>query len=90
MSYKVQLKTKGSKIVMDMKFPYNQIHNVPKKVFDYIKETFPDDFNFFEPKKQDSKKQLVKERTENKQKSGEYNKKESGIRLRRDSQVEDK
>jgi len=85
MSYKVQLKTKGSKIVMDMKFPYNQIHNVPKKVFDYIKETFPEDFNFFEPKKQEAKKQgtkkqevkvqSVKERAESKQIPSEYNKK---------------
>jgi len=67
MSYKVQLKTKGSRIIMDIKFPYKQIHEVPKKVYDYIKANFAADFNFFEPKPKVNK--VVEEKAERKAKA---------------------
>ena len=53
MSYKVQLKRHGSLYTQGYKFPYNQIIEVKKELFDYLKKTFSSDFNFFgeEPKK---------------------------------------
>ena len=64
MSYKVQLKDKGSIIIKGEKFPYNQIKQVSKSLFDYIKDTFPTKFNLFgeAPKKAEKKAEEVKEK----------------------------
>lgn len=58
MSYKVQLKRHGSLYTQGHKFPYNQIIEVKKELFDYLKKTFSNDFNFFgeEPKKKVAEK----------------------------------
>jgi len=69
MSYKVQLKDKGSMIIDGEKYPFNQIRTVSKKVFEYIKVTFPTKFNFFgEPERKvvKTKESKVEERAKEK------------------------
>jgi len=70
MSYKVQYKVNGSRIIGNDKFPYNQIREVSKKVFDYIKATFPEDFNLFEPATKKATVKVAEERAEKKEVGG--------------------
>jgi hypothetical protein len=69
MSYKVQYKVNKSRIIKGEKFPYNQIKVVDKKLFDYIKATFPNEFNFFEPKPLPKKTDVADKRAKSKTKS---------------------
>ena len=66
MAYKVQYKQKGSIVVEGDKYPYNQIHNVTKKRFEYLQKTFPTKFNFFEEKPKTKSQGEVEKRAEQK------------------------
>ena len=68
MAYKVQYKVKGSIVVEGDKYPYNQIHNVTKKRFEYLQKTFPDKFKFFEDKPKPKPQEEVEKRAEEKPK----------------------
>jgi hypothetical protein len=62
MSYKVQYKVNKSRIIKGEKFPYNQIRVVSKGLFNYIKSTFPNEFNFYEPKPLPKQKEVAEKR----------------------------